>query len=620
MMPNHHLTKPVLIGEVQGDGMFNIVWQTPGLVVAQPWSPYLPESKNLIGDWLPPMSCGSYDVVAGKCLGPKQGLSGMDGRRRRPLPRTVRLAALLLSPDFWQLRARRAPRIDPFAPIAATNFDVMRAGGAGARRLRQSARRRGPRRVAGRPAVRLEMAAAGRRRCSSRPPTASSMPRTGDAVSAPAPVDLRRVIANDSVRAAIDTAESALGLFSAEPAARRKAAEALLPIGRSRCAAADRTGAGERSAIRAIARVLHQADAAALLKSDTGAIPARLAAVRDLAERSDLSARSLLASLQGQPPAVAAAIQTAIHNIDQRLQLWGLLENVYYGISLGAVLLLAATGLAITFGVMGVINMAHGEMVMIGAYTTLVVQQLIAASAPVLTEFGLLFAVPAAFLVAGALGALIERTLIRFLYGRPLETLLATWGLSLILQQAVRSIFGPTNQDVSSPGWMSGAVSLGGLVLTVNRLWIILFSGLVLGALMALLRWGGLGRSIRAVMQNRRMAAVMGIRTPWIDAMTFALGSGIAGMAGVALSQIDNVSPNLGQNYIIDSFLVVVLGGVGNLWGTLFGAMTLGVVDKFVEPFEGAVLAKILVLVFLILFIQRRPQGLFPLKGRAAEA
>jgi urea transport system permease protein len=215
---------------------------------------------------------------------------------------------------------------------------------------------------------------------------------------------------------------------------------------------------------------------------------------------------------------------------------------------------------------------------------------------------------------------LIERCLIRFLYGRPLETLLATWGLSLILQQAVRSIFGPTNQDVSSPDWMSGSLQLGGLVLTINRLWIIFFALLVLGAVMATLRWGGLGRSIRAVMQNRRMAAVMGIKTPWIDALTFGLGSGIAGIAGVALSQIDNVSPNLGQAYVVDSFIVVVVGGVGNLWGALLGAMLIGVVDKFVEPFEGAVLAKIIVLVFLILFIQRRPQGLFPVKGRAAEA
>ena len=247
-------------------------------------------------------------------------------------------------------------------------------------------------------------------------------------------------------------------------------------------------------------------------------------------------------------------------------------------------------------------------------------QRLITAFAPALDQFGLLIAVPAAFIVAGALGVVIERTLIRFLYGRALETLLATWGLSLILQQAVRSAFGPTNQDVSSPAWMSGSLAMGGLTLTVNRLWIILFAILVLGALMAALRWGGLGRSIRAVTQNRRMAAAMGIRTPVIDALTFGLGSGIAGMAGVALSQIDNVSPNLGQNYIIDSFIVVVVGGVGNLWGALVGAMLLGVVDKFVEPFAGAVLAKILVLVLLILFIQRRPGGLFPLKGRVVEA
>jgi urea transport system permease protein len=443
--------------------------------------------------------------------------------------------------------------------------------------------------------------------------------RTGAPATAPALANLRRVIVNDSVRAAIETGEGALDLSSPLPAARRKAAEALfqssdpgvLPL-------VEKALTGEHDAD--IVRVLRQAQAAALLKSATGTVADRLAAVHELAARSDLSTRNLLSSLQGQPSTVATAITTAIGEIDYKLKLWGLAENVYYGISLGAVLLLAASGLAITFGVMGVINMAHGEIVMVGAYTTFVVQRVIAVFAPALDQFGVLIAVPAAFVVAGALGVLIERTLIRFLYGRPLETLLATWGLSLILQQAVRSIFGPTNQDVSSPEWMSGSIALGGLMLTVNRLWIILFAVLVLGALMAALRWGGLGRSIRAVTQNRRMAAAMGIRTPLIDALTFGLGSGIAGMAGVALSQIDNVSPNLGQNYIIDSFIVVVVGGVGNLWGTLFGAMILGVVDKFVEPFFGAVLAKILVLVFLILFIQRRPQGLFPLKGRVAEA
>ncbi len=443
--------------------------------------------------------------------------------------------------------------------------------------------------------------------------------RTGAPVEAPSPVNLRRIIVNNSVRSAIATAEGALGLFSKLPAVRRSAAEAIYQSGDpGALPLIERALKAEHDS--GIAGILREARAVALLKSDTGEVTARLAAVRDLAARADLSARSILSSLHGQPPAVTAAVQQAVRDIDHRLWLWSLVENVYYGISLGAVLLLAAAGLAITFGVMGVINMAHGEMVMIGAYTTFVVQQLVTAFAPALEQFGLLFAVPAAFVVAGLLGVVIERTLIRFLYGRPLETLLATWGLSLILQQAVRSVFGPTNQDVTSPAWMSGFLTLGGLTLTINRLWVILFAALVLGALMATLRWGGLGRSIRAVMQNRRMAAAMGIRTPWIDALTFGLGSGVAGIAGVALSQIDNVSPNLGQNYIIDSFLVVVLGGVGNLWGTVFGAMTLGVVDKFVEPFAGAVLGKVLVLVLVILFIQRRPSGLFPVKGRAAEA
>jgi urea transport system permease protein len=263
--------------------------------------------------------------------------------------------------------------------------------------------------------------------------------------------------------------------------------------------------------------------------------------------------------------------------------------------------------------------MAHGEMVMLGAYVTFMVQQAIRSAAPGLFGASLLISVPLAFIVAGILGIIIERTLIRWLYGRPLETLLATWGLSLVLQQAVRSIFGADNRNVGSPDWMSGATQLGGLTITFNRLYIIIFSAMVVAALMAALRYTSLGLRMRAVTQNRRMAAAMGIRTPWIDALTFGLGSGVAGMAGVALSQIDNVSPNLGQGYIIDSFMVVVFGGVGNLWGTVVGALTLGVVNKFLEPVAGAVLAKIFVLVLLILFIQRRPRGMFPLKGRAVE-
>ncbi len=268
------------------------------------------------------------------------------------------------------------------------------------------------------------------------------------------------------------------------------------------------------------------------------------------------------------------------------------MQNTWYGLSLGSVLLLAAIGLAITFGVMGVINMAHGEMVMIGAYTTFVVQEIIRANNPALFDYSLAIAIPLAFVVAGVVGILIERGIIRFLYGRPLETLLATWGLSLILQQAVRTAFGPTNKDVGNPSWMSGAFDLGHITITYNRLWIIVFTLLVFVGLLGLLRFTRLGLEMRAVTQNRTMAASMGIRTSRIDALTFGLGSGIAGLAGVALSQIDNVSPNLGQGYIIDSFMVVVFGGVGNLWGTLVGAFTLGIANKFLEPYAGAVLGQ----------------------------
>jgi urea transport system permease protein len=295
-------------------------------------------------------------------------------------------------------------------------------------------------------------------------------------------------------------------------------------------------------------------------------------------------------------------------------------QNAWYGLSLGSVLLLAAIGLAITFGVMGVINMAHGEMVMIGAYCTFVVQEVIRTRYPGLFDYSLLIAVPLAFIVSGAIGILIERSIIRFLYGRPLETLLATWGLSLVLQQAVRTLFGPTNREVGNPSWMSGAFDLGQITITYNRLWILCFTLAVFAILLLMLRFTSLGLQMRAVTQNRRMAASMGIATSRVDALTFGLGSGIAGIAGVALSQIDNVSPNLGQSYIIDSFMVVVFGGVGNLWGTLVGAFSLGIANKFLEPVAGAVLGKIAILVLIILFIQKRPRGLFALKGRAVEA
>ncbi len=314
---------------------------------------------------------------------------------------------------------------------------------------------------------------------------------------------------------------------------------------------------------------------------------------------------------------VRAAAQKAVNSIKSKRNLYGLFETLFFGLSLGSVLVLAAIGLAITFGVMGVINMAHGELMMLGAYTTYVIQLLM----PSYIDVSVLIAIPAAFLVAGAVGVLIERGVVRFLYGRPLETLLATFGVSLILQQIVRDVFTANNRPVETPSWMSGSLQINeALSFTYNRLYVVLFMAIVFAILLFVLKRTSLGLKVRAVSMNRPMAKAMGVRTEWVDALTFGLGSGIAGVAGVALSQLTNVGPNLGQSYIIDSFMVVVFGGVGNLWGTLIGGMSLGVVNQVLEPHAGAVLAKIFVLIALILFIQRRPRGLFPQKGRAAEA
>jgi len=302
--------------------------------------------------------------------------------------------------------------------------------------------------------------------------------------------------------------------------------------------------------------------------------------------------------------------------IESRLSVFSFIETAFFGLSLGSVLLLIAIGLAITFGVMGVINMAHGELMMIGAYTTYLVQQ----AMPNHIDYSMMVAIPAAFVVAGLFGIAIERGVIRHLYGRPLETLLATFGISLILQQLVRTAISAQNVTVANPSWLSGSLVINpALAITYNRLFILIFSLLVFAALVMILKKTPLGLQVRAVSQNRPMARAMGVRSEWVDALTFGLGSGIAGVAGVALSQLTNVGPNMGQAYIIDSFMVVVFGGVGNLWGTFVGAMSLGVFNKFIEPATGAVLAKILVLVLIILFIQKRPRGLFPQKGRAVE-
>jgi urea transport system permease protein len=518
---------------------------------------------------------------------------------------------LMLALLCWPLAARAD---DPLAGLASGNFDGVRQGVEG---LALSGNPRAATIIAALQAGRLFYT-----------PSHTVLIRADDgsfanadtgAPVADAGPGVRPVRLNNAVRGAIDAAMGSLQLFDTNPSTRLQAAEAVFNShDPAALPALDRALAKETDT--SVKRRMEQARAAAILSSDNASQDDRLAAVGALRARGDQDARSLLSALAGQTGPVADAASAAVVSIDHVLQIWSIAQSVYYGISLGSVLLLAAAGLAITFGVMGVINMAHGEMVMIGAYVTFVVQQFMHAYLPSLYPLSLPIAVPAAFLVAGAIGVAIERSLIRWLYGRPLETLLATWGLSLVLQQVVRSIFGANNRDVDTPGWMSGATQLGGLTLTWNRMYIILFAIIVVAALMAALRFTPLGLRMRAVTQNRRMAAAMGIRTPWIDALTFGLGSGVAGIAGVALSQIDNVSPNLGQGYIIDSFMVVVFGGVGNLWGTTLGALTLGIVNKFLEPIAGAVLGKIVVLILLILFVQRNPRGMFPLKGRAVEA
>ncbi|MBS0546517.1 MAG: urea ABC transporter permease subunit UrtB [Proteobacteria bacterium] len=429
---------------------------------------------------------------------------------------------------------------------------------------------------------------------------------------------LDRIKVNNRLRGTIDAAMGALTLMNPDPKVRRAAAQSLFTRrDASSLEPLDKAIAGEKDA--AIKRAMTEARAAIVLGTDAPAAR-KIEAIDTVRARGDRDALGvLLAAAASANAEVKAAAATAAESVRQRLDAWQAAQNVWYGISLGSVLLLAAIGLAITFGTMGVINMAHGEMVMLGAYTTFVVQQTLRSVAPQLNELSVIVALPIAFLVSGAVGVVIERTIIRFLYGRALDTLLATWGLSLVLQQAVRTIFGPTNREVSSPSWMSGSFLVGQIEVTYGRLWIVVFALLVFAALLLVLRRTPLGLYMRAVTQNRPMASAMGIRTPRVDALTFGLGSGIAGLAGVALSQIDNVSPNLGQGYIIDSFMVVVFGGVGNLFGTLLGATALGIVNKFLEPYAGAVLGKILVLVFIILFIQRRPRGLFAQKGRSVE-
>lgn len=427
--------------------------------------------------------------------------------------------------------------------------------------------------------------------------------------------DIKRISLNNKLRGTLRLAVAGMELRAPEADVRLKAASqlaknrdaALRPL--IETALAEEKNDEVKSALSL---------ALAVLDIDSPVLENRKRAIHAFGASLDAELLALLAGMAEKDPdaGVRDAAHTMLAQQQAKVELNRFIENLFFGVSLGSVLLLAAVGLAVTFGVMGVINMAHGEMIMLGAYTTFVIQQ----AFPSLIEYSVLMAIPAAFLVSGAVGIAIERGIIRRLYGRPLETLLATFGVSLFLQQLVRTVFSPLNQTVVTPEWMSGTWQVNGaLALTYNRLYIVVFSLMVLLALVALMRYTRFGLYMRAVTQNRAMARSMGIRSGWVDALTFGLGSGIAGIAGVALSQLTNVGPNLGQAYIIDSFMVVVFGGVGNLFGTFFAAMSLGVVNKFLEPFSGAVLGKILVLIFIILFIQWRPRGLFALKGRAIE-
>lgn len=427
--------------------------------------------------------------------------------------------------------------------------------------------------------------------------------------------DARPVVINNRLRTVINNQLALRDLASPDSEQRYQAAGQLIGNADPEMLSA----LTARRAKETVARVQDRIDVALNIATlDNDDLAARLNAIDALADSLHPAAKNALRDrvAASDNPAEVRAAEKALARIEARIERYQTADTLFFGLSLGSVLLLAAIGLAITFGVMGVINMAHGELIMIGAYTTYVIQQLLPNS----HEWSLLIAIPAAFMVSALVGILIERFVIRFLYGRPLETLLATFGVSLILQQAVRVIFSPLNRTVITPEWMSGALEINPVFsLTYNRLYIIFFALAVFLALLTLLKKTRLGLQVRAVSQNRTTARAMGIRSERVNALTFGLGSGIAGVAGVALAQLTNVGPNLGQSYIIDSFMVVVFGGVGNLWGTLTAAFSLGIANKLLEPVAGAVLAKIIVLIFIILFIQRKPRGLFPQRGRAAE-
>ena len=448
---------------------------------------------------------------------------------------------------------------------------------------------------------------------------------TGKSV-VPLPETRDDVVLNNRVRRELATAIAALKLTSEDAATRLAAAkelqrgadEEMLPAIRR---AVDRETDPEIRSLLVLSR--------ATIELSSPDKATRIGAIRALAESRDANTRTLLLPLLEKKGAefveadsdVRAEAELSLRAIESRLETGEMISRVFSGLSLGSILLLAALGLAITYGLMGVINMAHGELIMVGAYATYVIQNLFRSYAPGAFDAYLIAAVPVAFAASALVGIALERSVIRFLYGRPLETLLATWGISLILIQAMRTVFGAQNVQVENPAWMSGGVHLlSNVVLPYSRIAIIAFAAAVVALIWLLLARTRLGLFVRGVTQNRPMASALGVPTGRVDTYAFGLGSGIAGLAGCALSQIGNVGPDLGQTYIVDSFMVVVLGGVGQLAGTVYAAMGLGIANKFLEAWSGAVLAKIALLVFIIVFIQKRPQGLFALKGRMADA
>lgn len=442
----------------------------------------------------------------------------------------------------------------------------------------------------------------------------------------PAPGDYVGLIVNNRIRAQLDRAIGGLKLLSPDPAVRLESAKALENTSQaSLLPLIEKALAKESDA--AIRRSLEQTKASLDIGNPDPEV--RLAAAEMLSKSGHRTVKTLLLGVLEKDAdgnfidtdeRVRDAAQAALEKIERRLLISDWLGRLFTGVSLGSILMLVALGLAITYGLLGVINMAHGEMLMIGAYATFVTQQLFRSYLPEFFDWYLLAALPIAFVVSALVGMALERSVIRWLYGRPLETLLATWGISLFLIQLVRQIFGAQNVEVANPSWMSGGIELTNMVLPYNRLIIIGFALFVLVSMWLILTRTRLGLFVRGVTQNRTMASCVGVPTGRVDLLAFGLGSGIAGLAGCALSQIGNVGPDLGQAYIIDSFMVVVLGGVGQLAGTVYAALGLGVLSKFIEPHIGAVLTKILILVLIIAFIQKRPQGLFAMKGRAVES